>query len=233
MKLLSTIEEINKLNSNDKKIACECERCKNVYYIHKTLYKRSLNGEKNSRFCSAECYKASIASKLVTFTCEYCHKTISIAERIFNKNNRNQRYCSHKCANLDKKKERIKDACLNCNNEIYQPRKFCSLKCQHNFNYRNNVEKWKVGELVGYSGKTYAISQFVRKYLFEKYNNKCCKCGWCEKNPITNRIPLEVNHIDGNPANCKEENLELICPNCHSLTPNFRNLNKDKSPRIR
>lgn len=51
-------------------------------------------------------------------------------------------------------------------------------------------------------------------------------------NTKTGKIPLEVNHIDGNAKNNIEENLELLCPNCHSLTHNFRNLNK-KSARTR
>ena len=39
---------------------------------------------------------------------------------------------------------------------------------------------------------------------------------------------LQVNHIDGNYKNNREENLELLCPNCHSLTPNYRSLNRGK-----
>lgn len=30
--------------------------------------------------------------------------------------------------------------------------------------------------------------------------------------------PLEIEHIDGNALNNKEDNLILLCPNCHSLT---------------
>ncbi len=49
-----------------------------------------------------------------------------------------------------------------------------------------------------------------------------------KKNPVTGKVPLEIDHIDGDSENNKEENLRLICPNCHSLTPSFRNLNKGK-----
>ena len=35
------------------------------------------------------------------------------------------------------------------------------------------------------------------------------------------RIPLEIHHIDGDCTNNKMENLQLLCPNCHSLTSNF------------
>lgn len=98
--------------------------------------------------------------------------------------------------------------------------------------YNDFLVRWKNGLENGWTGKAFRVNSYIKKYLFLKYNNKCCKCGWNKINPITKKIPLEINHIDGNAANCKEKNLELICPNCHSLTPNFRNLNK-KSCRIR
>ena len=74
------------------------------------------------------------------------------------------------------------------------------------------------------SGK-YQISSHIRRYMREKYNNQCSRCGWCEVNPYTNKVPLEVEHIDGNYLNNSENNLDLICPNCHSLTPTYRALN--------
>ena len=64
----------------------------------------------------------------------------------------------------------------------------------------------------------------------EKYDFKCQRCGWGEVNPYTNRVPLQVHHIDGNSMNNKEENLVLLCPNCHSLTENFGSRNKN-APR--
>lgn len=32
--------------------------------------------------------------------------------------------------------------------------------------------------------------------------------------------------IDGDFRNCSEENLTVLCPNCHSLTPTFMSLNR-------
>jgi len=86
------------------------------------------------------------------------------------------------------------------------------------------IECWKAGLESGMRGST-AISRHIRSYLFDKYKSKCCKCGWSEVHKITGKVPLEVNHVDGNHKNNKESNLELICPNCHSLTDSYRSLN--------
>ena len=54
-----------------------------------------------------------------------------------------------------------------------------------------------------------------------------------EINKYTNKIPLEIEHIDGNYKNNNEENLILLCPNCHSLTSTYKgaNLNNGRKSR--
>ena len=91
--------------------------------------------------------------------------------------------------------------------------------------YNEYVERWKAGSENGMRGTT-SLSCHIRKYLFEKYSCACRKCGWSKTHPTTGKVPLEVNHIDGNHLNNNETNLELLCPNCHSLTPTYRSLNK-------
>jgi hypothetical protein len=88
----------------------------------------------------------------------------------------------------------------------------------------NYISRWKQGLENGMRGKT-AISNHIRQYLFEKYDRGCCRCGWGEVNEYTGKIPLEIEHIDGNFRNNTEENLLLLCPNCHSLTPTYKSLN--------
>lgn len=103
--------------------------------------------------------------------------------------------------------------------------KFCSITCQNEYEYNEYIKRWKNGEENGVSGK-YGISRYIRRYLFEKYDSKCQICGWNEENPVTHKVPLQIHHIDGNCLNNKEENLQLLCPNHHSLTETFGNLNE-------
>ena len=114
--------------------------------------------------------------------------------------------------------------CKNCGKEFNHRassfNKFCDNKCQQEYEYKIYIEKWKKNEENGCKGAC-SVSGYVKRYLFEKNNNKCQKCGWGEMNPYTNTIPLHIHHIDGDCTNNSKENLELLCPNCHSLTENF------------
>ena len=58
--------------------------------------------------------------------------------------------------------------------------------------------------------------------------NKCSKCEWENQNEFTNKVLLEVKHIDGNRENNQEDNLTLLCPNCHSLTKTYKGANRGK-----
>jgi len=40
------------------------------------------------------------------------------------------------------------------------------------------------------------------------------------------KIPLELHHINGNRFDNRIENLQLLCPNCHSFTDNYRRRKK-------
>lgn len=123
--------------------------------------------------------------------------------------------------------------CLNCGIELKKHQnKFCSNKCQFKLKEKSYIEKWKSGFESGLKGKD-GLSPYIRKYIFNKYDSKCSICGWSEINKTTGKIPLEVEHIDGDYKNNKEDNLTLLCPNCHSLTSTYKSLNTGKGRRAR
>ncbi len=118
--------------------------------------------------------------------------------------------------------------CLTCSKELkpYQ-KKYCSNLCQHEQQNREYIKLWKAGQADGNRGKKVKLlSKHLRRYLISKHDEKCSQCAWSIKHSVTGVVPLEIDHIDGNAENNAEENLRLLCPNCHALTPHFRNLNR-------
>jgi hypothetical protein len=54
--------------------------------------------------------------------------------------------------------------------------------------------------------------------------HQCERCG--KKRWLGQPIPLELHHIDGDRTNNTLHNIELVCPNCHALTDNYRGSKK-------
>ena len=123
--------------------------------------------------------------------------------------------------------------CKNCGLPLNNRKKiYCNNKCQQEYHYKEYIRKWKNNEVNGSKGNAFIdVSDYIKRYLFEKYNNKCSRCGWSEINPYTGTLPLEIEHIDGDATNNKEENLTLLCPNCHSLTKTYRGANMGNGTR--
>ena len=51
----------------------------------------------------------------------------------------------------------------------------------------------------------------------------CEKCGWGLRHPVSGGRLVQVHHKDGDDNNWDKTNLEVLCPNCHSLTDSFMN----------
>lgn len=142
-----------------------------------------------------------------------------------------RKFCGSSCAATYNNKlypkrtnGREKPKCLNCGNTIDNgryDRKYCGNKCQGELRSKERTNE--VNTLIKNSefellGKKSSIDGISKKYLIQVHGDKCMKCGWNVKNEWTNKVPIELNHIDGNPENHSLSNLELLCPNCHSLT---------------
>ena len=118
--------------------------------------------------------------------------------------------------------------CVSCSKVLTaRQEKYCSNQCQLEKQYQEYITAWKAGKRDGNRGqKTRLLSKHLRRYLLHKYKDKCSKCSWSVRHKITGSVPLEIDHIDGDAKNNSESNLQILCPNCHSLTPHFRNLNR-------
>lgn len=69
------------------------------------------------------------------------------------------------------------------------------------------------------------------KYRLIKEGLKQWKCEKCGNEGVWEgeELVLELHHINGNHYDNRLENLQILCPNCHSQTNNFRNKNTTKA----
>lgn len=73
--------------------------------------------------------------------------------------------------------------------------------------------------------QSYKLSQRLLKENIKEHRCERCKRTEWEGVPI----PLELHHVNGNRTDNRISNLQLLCPNCHALTDNYRGKNIGKS----
>jgi hypothetical protein len=76
------------------------------------------------------------------------------------------------------------------------------------------------------------VSSGAKKDLLLKETNYACsQCGYNKTRSCGSSI-LEVDHINGDISDNSRENLRVLCPNCHALTPTFRNWGNTGNQKI-
>ena len=216
----------NLMNEKIKRVLVKniCKKCGTIFYTRKG---------KEGAFCSLECKSVG---RTESFSCRNCGNKVTRYKRFVEKNKTGDYFCSRECQTTFYRNKNKKGAsCKECGIRIKNRHNeyFCSRECYERDKKRKieaekerDLGKWKSGNAPG-NDRSFSIKKFVREYLLDKSNNKCSKCGWGEVSPFTGNVPLQIHHIDGNANNTVESNLEVLCPNCHSLTDNYGSRNKE------
>lgn len=129
--------------------------------------------------------------------------------------------------------------CKYCGKQLDNSRKtFCNNSCAASY---NNIHRGEHSETTrikiakslrtNKTKETFVKSKRIKgNSLKEKlYRNglkerKCEICGLTEWNG--KEIILQLHHINGDNKDNRLENLQILCPNCHSQTDNFCNKNR-------
>ena len=122
-------------------------------------------------------------------------------------------YCSTKCANVRNKKAH---PCPVCKVEVYGRRNAltCSRTCSNI--YRTGT-KYKVGR----PRDNAASLRVIRNEIIEERGGKCNRCSYAVVEI------LHLHHIieRSNGGTDDPSNLEVLCPNCHTLHHYVKKLN--------
>lgn len=210
--------------------------------MKKCLLEECDNLTDNPKFCSLSCgskhQMKNVSSWSGTKICKHCKRGFAVTSR-----DRRKKFCSRSCsASFNNSVSHVKHGkyakgkiCV-CGQVIPRyNRKYCSIECRTTSQREKRIADWLSGELVITS--EYGVSGIIREYLMQQAGYRCtnAECsvpgGWFGTNPVTQRTCLTIDHIDGDATNNSPGNLRVLCPNCHSMTPNFGSLNTGKSTR--
>lgn len=199
----------------------------NNKYIHKIAdavgFDFAIYKERTKRYC--RCCGKELTGKQKLFCSKSCAAKVNNIGRKHTDETKRKISSSLTKNNKEPRKNFGKRYCECCGKELVNKNsKFCSSQCFSEYMYEKKIQEWK--EQPEHFLKE-EIPGFIKRYLMAKYECKCQKCGWGEINETTGKIPLEVHHINGDCTDNREENLQLLCPNCHSLTPNHGSLNRN------
>jgi endogenous inhibitor of DNA gyrase (YacG/DUF329 family) len=125
------------------------------------------------------------------------------------------------------------DECIGCGAEI--PRRgnlvryYCSNRCQRDLERRENLAWWL---MTGEATICSRLDHYVRAHVLEEQRGRCALCGLSDEwNGAELRFVLD--HVDGDSSNNRRENLRLVCPNCDSQLPTYKNRNKGRGRHAR
>lgn len=118
--------------------------------------------------------------------------------------------------------------CINCGKSVKYGRtksnKYCSNGCQCEYRFLTEIlPRFKSGLL--WNRKT------IRKCLIHLIGDHCHQCGIVDWNG--ENLTFQVDHKNGDPSDNDPDNLQLVCPNCHSQSPYFSGRNKGSGRKAR
>jgi predicted nucleic acid-binding Zn ribbon protein len=136
-------------------------------------------------------------------------------------------YCSNSCSASDLTKSRKSRKkkffnCLNCGIDSGRNPKYCSSKCNLEYEYKITEQKILAGK---------GSSTQIKQYLIMKNGLRCEKCN--ETHKLGEIIPIEIDHINGDHKDNRLENCRLLCPTCHAMTPTYKNRNRGRGRHSR
>lgn len=127
-----------------------------------------------------------------------------------------------------KSSKNMSEACSKLNMHFNTFKKFaqmygCYKPNQGNKGVSKKKLKIKTQDILDGKHPQFQTYKLKIRLIDEGYmKDECSKCGWAGKIDGAKYSNCELNHIDGNRFNHTLSNLELLCPNCHSLTKTYR-----------
>lgn len=158
----------------------------------------------------------------IKLKCSECGGVVERTEYELKKSKSGRVFCNRNCsASFNNRMSTVEKRCLFCNSPLPKTaKKYCNPTCQANYKAVIFGEKWKKHgqKILTKTVKKYGlVGGFARRYVFIVNDFKCSRCDWTHDFGDGSLPPLHCAHRDGNWENNDFDNIELLCPNCHSI----------------
>lgn len=167
-----------------------CKHCTSIFTVPEYRKETAL-------YCSRKCLGFGSRTQ-ITSDCSVCNTKFTHLASRANK----AKYCSTKCYNKSQINKGLTTyECQHCHIKFQDSkstkRKYCSKQCTNKASKETFIAKFST----------------VRKMMLARgMINQCARCSF-NKYPLI----LGVHHKDRNRKNNDLSNLEVLCPNCHSI----------------
>jgi hypothetical protein len=159
--------------------------------------------------------------------CKYCCKNFEDDYRKSKKQRRTQpQFCSMKCAKGFSSKEKRKE--INEKLSITMKSNGSAARILTPTARENSLKAWRKICIERFSLpwdkliETNPSKHLLKRRILLEQSNKCNCCGIDKWNGKS--IKFHLHHKDGNGNNITRDNLEVLCPNCHSQTDTYCNI---------
>jgi hypothetical protein len=123
-----------------------------------------------------------------------------------------------------------KDLMIKCGYTNFGCRSYLKKKLQlfniniEHFTVNRHNKKYTTDDIFK-KNSTYCSMTRIKMILIRDYNwkHECSSCKLSEWKD--QKIPIEIDHINGEHTDNRIENLRFLCPNCHALTDTYKGKN--------